>query len=122
MDEKYTELAVKLQEIDSRCRSSEHRIESLEEGMKCVQDTQISLVKIANSVENMSKSMIDVNEKVDLISDKQDKLNDKVTVMENRPAQETKKMLDGIYEKILWVIIGGMAVAALSSLFPSIPW
>ena len=122
MDDKYTELAVKVQEVDSRSRSNDHRITDLEEGMKVVSDTQISLIKIANSVENMSKSMMDVNNKVDQISDKQDRLNDKVTVLENRPAQETKRRLDGIYEKILWVIVGGLMAAVLTALFPMMSW
>ena len=115
-------MAVRIQEIDSRSKSNEHKINDLETGMKVVSDTQISLIKIANSVENMSKSMIDVNEKVDQISDKQDKLNDKVTILENRPAQETKKRYDQIHEKILWVIIGGLTIALLAVLFPGIPW
>lgn len=68
----YTGLAVKLENVDARSKSNEHRIDSLEDNMKGLQDTQISLIKIANSVENMRKSMVDVNEKVDLISDKQD--------------------------------------------------
>ena len=44
MDEKqYTELAVHVQEIDSRSKSNEHRIDSLEEDMKETKDMQISL-------------------------------------------------------------------------------
>lgn len=120
MDEKdYTELAVKVENIDSRSKSNEHRIDSLENNMKGLQDTQISLIKIANSVENMGKSMVDVNEKVDQISEKQDKLNDKVTVLENRPAQETKKRWDSMYDKLLWLIIGGIATFVLSQIIPA---
>ena len=34
MDEKYTDLAVHLQEVDSRSKSNEHRIDELEVDMK----------------------------------------------------------------------------------------
>lgn len=121
MDEKqYTELAVKLENIDSHSKSNEHRINSLENNMKGLQDTQISLIKIANSVENMGKSMVDVNRKVDQISEKQDKLNDKVTVLENKPAQETKKRWDLISNELLWFFIAGIAGFLLAQIFPAI--
>ena len=121
MDEKqYTELAVKLENIDARTKSNEHRINTLEDNMKGLQDTQISLIKIANSVENMGKSMVDVNEKVDQISEKQDKLNDKVTVLENRPAQETKKRWDSIYDKLIWLFVAGVTGFLLAQALPAI--
>lgn len=44
--------------------------------------------------------------KSSFISDKQDKLNDKVTVLENRPATESKRRIDGIIDKLLWLIVG----------------
>lgn len=121
MDEKqYTALAVKLENVDARSKSNEHRIDSLEDNMKGLQDTQISLLKIANSVENMGRSMVDVNEKVDLISEKQDKLNDKVTVLENRPALETKKKWDSLSDKLLWLVASGIAGFLLAQVFPAI--
>lgn len=88
--------------------------------MKGLQDTQISLLKIANSVENMGRSMVDVNEKVDLISEKQDRLNDKVTVLENRPALETKKKWDSLSDKLLWLVASGIAGFLLAQAFPAI--
>lgn len=111
MEEKeLRDMAVHLQEVDSRSRSNVRRIDDLEDGMKIVQDTQLSLIKIANSVENMSKSMVDVNTKVDVISDKQDKLNDKVTILENRPANHTLKRWDSVMDKLIWLFVGGIAV------------
>lgn len=121
MDEKqFTDLAVKIENVDSRSKSNEHRIDSLESEMKGLQDTQISLIKIASSVENMGKSMIDVNEKIDLISDKQDKLNDKVTTLENRPALETKRRWDAVTDKLLWLLISGIAGFLLARMLPGV--
>ena len=110
MDDKdYTDLAVRLQEVDSRCKSNEHRLDDHDEAIKEMRDDQKALIKLTNSVENMANSMLDVNKKVDVISDKQDKLNDKVTVLENRPATESKRRIDGIIDKMLWLIVGGLA-------------
>ena len=121
-EDKYTELSVKMAEVDSRSRSNQHRIDNLEVEIKAVHEQQISLVKIANSVENMGKTMVSLNEKVDEISEKQDSFSEKITTLENRPAQETKRVFDSIAEKILWVVVGGLIVWLLGSLIPGIPW
>ena len=119
MDEKdYTDLAVHLQEVDSRCKSNEHRLDDHDEAIKEMRDDQKALIKLTNSVENMANSMLDVNKKVDVISDKQDKLNEKVTVLENRPAQETKKRWDSIAEKLIWLFVAGIAGFILAQALP----
>ena len=121
MDDKdYTDLAVRLQEVDSRCKSNEHRLDDHDEAIKEMRDDQKALIKLTNSVENMANSMLDVNKKVDVISDKQDKLNEKVTVLENRPAQETKKRWDSIAEKLIWLFVAGIAGFILAEALPGI--
>ena len=121
MDDKdYTDLAVRLQEVDSRCKSNEHRLDDHDEAIKEMRDDQKALIKLTNSVENMANSMFDVNKKVDVISDKQDKLNEKVTVLENRPAQETKKRWDSIAEKLIWLFVAGIAGFILAQTLPGI--
>lgn len=121
MDEKdYTNLAVHLQEVDSRCKSNEHRLDDLDEAIKEMRDDQKTLIKLTNSVENIANSMLDVNKKVDVISEKQDELNNKVTVLENRPAQETKKRWDSISDKLLWLFIAGVAGYLLAQALPGI--
>lgn len=121
MDEKdYTNLAVHLQEVDSRCKSNEHRLDEHDEAIKEMRDDQKTLIKLTNSVENIANSMLDVNKKVDVISEKQDELNNKVTVLENRPAQETKKRWDSISDKLLWLFIAGVAGYLLAQALPGI--
>ena len=72
MDEKqFTDLAVHVQEIDSRSKSNEHRIDSLEEDMKETKDMQITLVKLANGVENMGNQLMDVKEDIQDVKMKQ---------------------------------------------------
>lgn len=121
MNEKdYTDLAVHLQDVDSRCKSNEHRLDDHDEAIKEMRDDQKTLIKLTNSVENIANSMLDVNKKVDVISEKQDELNNKVTVLENRPAQETKKRWDSISDKLLWLFIAGVAGYLLAQALPGI--
>ena len=121
MDEKdYTDLAVGVQQVDSRCRSNEHRLDEHDEAIKEMRDDQKTLIKLTNSLENMVNSMLEVNKKVDVISDKQDKLNEKVTILENRPAQETKKKWDSMYMELFKLFIVGIAGFLLAQALPGI--
>lgn len=121
MDEKqYTDLAVHVQEIDSRCKSNEHRINDLENDMKETKDMQITLVKLANGVENMGNQLMDVKEDIQDVKKGQSELSDKVTTLENKPAQETKRRVDTIHEKILWLFIAGVIGFLFAQLLPGI--
>ena len=121
MDEKqYTELAVHVQEVDSRCRSNEHRIDSLEEDMKKTKDMQITLVKLANGVENMGNQLMDVKEDIQDVKKGQNELSEKVTTLENKPAQETKKRWDSISMELLKLFVIGVVSFLLAQVLPPI--
>ena len=120
MDEKYTDLAVHLQEVDSRSKSNEHRIDELEVDMKETKSMQITLVKLANGVENMGNQLMDVKEDIQDVKKGQSELSDKVTTLENRPALETKKRWDSISEKLLWLFIAGVAGFLLAQVLPGV--
>ena len=121
MDEKqYTELAVKVQEIDSRSRSNEHRIDELDTQMDKMQETEITLVKLANGVDKMADQLVDMKEDIKDVKASQKDLSEKVTTLENRPAQQSKKRLDNIAEKITWLVIAGIAGYILATLLPNI--
>ena len=121
MDEKqYTELAVHVQEIDSRSKSNEHRIDSLEEDMKETKDMQITLVKLANGVENMGNQLMDVKEDIQDVKRGQNELSEKVTTLENKPAQETKKRWDSISMELLKLFVVGVVSFLLAQVLPPI--
>ena len=120
MDEKYTDLAVHLQEVDSRSKSNEHRIDELEIDMKETKSMQITLVKLANGVENMGNQLMDVKEDIQDVKKGQSELSDKVTTLENSPALETKKRWDSISEKLLWLFIAGVAGFLLAQVLPGV--
>lgn len=122
MDEKYTDLAVHLQEVDSRSKSNEQRIEDLEEDMKETKNMQITLVKLANGVENMGNQLMDVKQDIQDVKKGQDELSDKVTTLENRPATETKRRFDKIVDKLIWLVAGGLVAGVLYAVLPNMPW
>ena len=121
MDEKqYTDLAVHVQEIDSRCKSNEHRIDGLENDMRETKDMQITLVKLANGVENMGNQLMDVKEDIQDVKKGQNELSDKVTTLENRPALETKKRWDSISMELLKLFVVGVVSFLLAQVLPPI--
>ena len=121
MDEKqFTDLAVHVQEIDSRSKSNEHRIDSLEEDMKETKDMQITLVKLANGVENMGNQLMDVKEDIQDVKKGQNELSEKVTTLENKPAQETKKRWDSISMELLKLFVVGVVSFLLAQALPPI--
>lgn len=123
MDERqYTDLAVHLQEVDSRSKSNEHRIDDLESDMKETKNMQITLVKLANGVENMGNQLMDVKQDIQDVKKGQDELSDKVTTLENRPATETKRRFDKIVDKLIWLVIGGLVAGVLYAVLPNMPW
>ena len=122
MDENYTNLAVHLQEVDSRSKSNEHRIDDLESDMKETKNMQITLVKLANGVENMGNQLMDVKQDIQDVKKGQDELSDKVTTLENRPAIETKRRFDKIVDKLIWLVIGGLVAGVLYAVLPNMPW
>ncbi len=77
---------------------------------------------MTSSVKSIATDMTYIKEDVKEVKSGQEKLNEKVTILENRPANETKKKVDGITDKLLWLFIGGLAVGILATLLPNIPW
>lgn len=121
MDEKqYTELAVKVQEVDSRSKSNEHRIDELDTQVNKMQETQITLIKLANGVDKMADQLVDMKEDIKDVKVSQKDLSEKVTTLENRPAQQSKKRLDNIAEQITWLVVAGIAGYILATLLPNI--
>ena len=122
MDENYTNLAVHIQEVDSRSRSNEHRLDDHDAELRELREKQDAIYDLTSSVKSIAIDMTYIKEDVKEVKSGQDKLNEKVTILENRPANETKKRIDGITEKLLWLIIGGVAVGLLATILPNIPW
>lgn len=122
MDEKFTDLAVHLQEVDSRSKSNEHRIDAHEKEIHELREKQDAIYDLTSSVKSIATDMTHIKEDVKEVKTGQDKLNEKVTELENKPANEAKKRLDKIGDKLLWLFIGGVAAGLLYTILPNIPW
>lgn len=122
MSENYTDLAVHIQEVDSRSKSNEHRINTHDKEIRELREKQDAIYDLTSSVKSIATDMTYIKEDVKEVKSGQDKLNEKVTILENRPANETKKRIDEITEKLLWLLIGGVAVGLLATILPNIPW
>ena len=122
MDEKFTDLAVHLQEVDSRSRSNEHRIDAHEKEIHELREKQDAIYEIASSVKSIATDMTYMKEDVKEVKTGQDKLNQKVTELENKPANEAKRRMDKIGDKLLWLLIGGVTAGLLYTILPNIPW
>lgn len=122
MDEKFTDLAVHLQEVDSRSRSNEHRIDAHEKEIHELREKQDTIYDLTSSVKSIATDMTHIKEDVKEVKTGQDRLNEKVTELENKPANEAKKRMDKIGDKLLWLFIGGIAVGLLCTILPNIPW
>ena len=122
MDENYTNLAVHIQEVDSRTRSNEHRIDAHDKELREMREKQDAIYDLTSSVKSIATDMTYLKEDVKDVKFGQDKLNEKVTILENQPAKETNKRIDGLADKLLWLLVGGAAAGALSLLLPNLPW
>ena len=120
MDEKYTDLAVHVQEIDSRCKSNEHRICDHDKAINELRNRQEAIYDLTSSVKSIAQDMSYIKEDVGEVKAKQNELNDKVTVLENRPANETKKRWDSISMELLKLFIIGLAGFLLAQVLPGV--
>ena len=122
MDEKYTDLAVHLESVDARCKSNEHRLNDHDVEIKEMREKQDAIYDLTSSVKSIATDMTYIKEDVKEVKSGQAQLNEKVTILENKPANESKKRSDEIKDKLLWLFIGGIAVGLLSTILPNIPW
>lgn len=107
------DMAVKIQEVDSRSKSNEHRIDDCENEIKEIKTEQKAIYKIASSVEALAASMLDLQADVKEIRNGQKELNDKVTTLENQPAKRTYDTWQKIgYEAAKWFALATLGFFA----------
>ncbi|POO87865.1 hypothetical protein [Clostridium sp. 3-3] len=126
MDERYSELAVKVENASVKIGEQDRRIKTCEDDIKDLKGEQKVIYKLVNSVENLTNSMMQLRtqlrEDISEVKSGQDALTTKVTEIENRPAKETKRFMDNIKEKAWWVFIGGIIVTVLYQILPNFKW
>lgn len=118
----YTNLAIKIEGVDNRCKSNERRIDAHDVKLQEFEKKQDAIYELASSVKSIAKDMTYIKEDVQEVKSGQNDMSQKITILENRPAIETKKRLDYLYEKLLWLTVGGIVTFLLYNILPGISW
>lgn len=122
MDDKYTDLAVQVAKTESRSKSNETRLDAHDKKLDELDKKQDAIYELASSVKSIATDMTYIKEDVKDVKSGQKEMSNKITILENRPANETKKRIDEICEKLIWLVVGGIAVGILSQILPNVPW
>lgn len=118
----YTDLAVEVARIDSRSKSNEKRLTRHDEEIKEIKDKQEAIYELTSSVKSIAIDMSYIKKDISDVKKNQNDLHNKVVTLENKPARETKKRVDSLAENLLWLVLGGVATAILSSIMQNIHW
>ena len=98
MDEKYTDLAVKLENVDSRSKSNQNRLDHCEAAIKELREDQKAIIILANGVDKIANEMVNIKEDIKDVKAGQSELTEKVTILEKQTGpgdQRTLKRHDG---------------------------
>lgn len=90
------DIAVKLAEVDSRSHSNTHRIDALENDQKTTMELALSMKAMATEQWNMKEDLGEVKADVKTLTEK------------------SGKRWDGLIEKVIWLIIGGVLAFAMA--------
>ena len=85
-----------------------------------LRNRQEAIYDLTSSVKSIAQDMSYIKEDVGEVKAKQTELNDKVTVLENRPANETKKRWDSISMELLKLFVVGVVSFLLAQVLPPI--
>lgn len=75
MDENYTKLAIHIQEVDSRSKSNEHRLDDHDAEFRELREKQDAIYDLTSSVKSIATDMTYIKEDVKEVKSGQDKLN-----------------------------------------------
>lgn len=99
------QMALKIAEIEHRAVSNTRRIDKLEQQTEAIQS-------LATSVEVMVKEQSHQTESIKKIEENVEKLDTKVDALERKPG----KRWEGIVEKIISALVGGLIVYLLAKI------
>lgn len=117
----------------SKVAEHEVRIKNLEDGQKeltrKVEDIHTiatSVELIANNVDHMKSDVSELKEgqqelKEDFRQSNQE-LKDRIKDVEAAPDKKKAGKLDAIFDKLIWIVVGGIAVYLLTQILPNIKW
>lgn len=109
-----------LQEIKSRSESNSHRLDSLENQYKIIQELSASIQILANNMSGFKQDISTVKETCSKLNDKLDDeikdIKDDINEVKNQPSRAKSEWFD----KILWLIVGGVATAIVTAVIGAV--
>ncbi len=97
------EIAVKLAEVDSRCRSNTHRLDSLEKNSEALNELTTSVKVMASELKRQGDAVEEIKEDVT-------NLGHKVDNIEKKPG----KRWESIVDKLIWGVVGAVLAFLLT--------
>ncbi len=101
----HEDIAVKLAEVDARCRSNTHRLDEMDGKVDTLQRLTTAVEIMAAEQKHQSNTMAEI--KTDVTA-----LGKKVDVIEKKPA----KRWEGIVEKALWAVCAAVIAFLLAKI------
>ena len=101
----HEDIAVKLAEVDARCRSNTHRLDDMDGKVDTLQRLTTAVEIMAAEQRHQSNTMAEI--KTDVTA-----LGKKVDVIEKKPA----KRWEGIVEKALWAVCAAVIAFLLAKI------
>ena len=101
----HEDIAVKLAEVDARCRSNTHRLDDMDGKVDTLQRLTTAVEIMAAEQKHQSNTMAEI--KTDVTA-----LGKKVDVIEKKPA----KRWEGIVEKALWAVCAAVIAFLLAKI------
>ena len=99
------EIAVKLAELDARCRSNTHRLDEMDDKVDTLQRLTTAVELMAAEQKHQGDTMAEI--KTDVTA-----LGKKVDVIEKKPG----KRWEGIVEKALWAVCAAVIAFLLAKI------
>lgn len=116
----YSELNLKVNLLENEVKSNKDDITKINEEQKALLKIANSVEVLATEVKYMGNNLTDVKHKQDEVISKVDNLELTVNTIEFSDAVKSKKILDNLKEKVIWVILSGLLMYILSQLLPNI--
>lgn len=120
MDDKISDLAVKIESVDQRTKSNTHAIADVKTEIKDLREKQESIYELTNSVSLIAQSMTNIEEKVDDVKTGQkeleskfDNLNEKVEAVDAKTKIDFASAIKNNFWKIIFSIVGLIGVVKI---------
>lgn len=102
------ELDHRLTQVECQTKSNTEEIKALDHKVDDLHRIATSVEIIANDMTHIKSDISEVKSGQEELKHNQDDLKNKIVDVENSSAKKKEKVIDGILEKLLWLLVGGI--------------